>query len=72
VASDSDSSGATIRYPQDDGTMGTMGTGSTGTFVILGPTPTGEDFTASEGGRTGGGTAGSANDVVFSLIITVT
>lgn len=71
VASDSDSSGAVIRYPQDDGTMGTESTGPSGTFVILGPTPTGEDFTASSGGMSGGGTAGTANDVVFTLIITV-
>jgi hypothetical protein len=71
VASDSDTSGAIIRYPQEDGTMGTEGTGPNGTFVILGPTPTGEDFTAMAGGMTGGGTAGSANNVVFTLILTV-
>ncbi len=72
VASDSDSSGAVIRYPQEDGSMGTEMTGPSGTFVILGPTPTGEDFTATAGGMSGGGTAGTANDVVFTLIMTVT
>lgn len=71
VASDSDTSGAIIRYPQDDGTMGTEGTGANGTFVILGPTATGEDFTATAGGMTGGGTAGTSNNVVFTLILTV-
>jgi hypothetical protein len=71
VTSDSDSSGAVIRYPQEDGTMGTEMTGPNGTFVILGPTPTGEDFTATAGGMSGGGTAGTANDVVFTLIMTV-
>jgi hypothetical protein len=71
VASDSDSSGAVIRYPQADGTMGTDATAPTGTFVILGPTPTGEDFTATAAGMSGGGTAGTANNVVFTLILTV-
>jgi hypothetical protein len=69
VTSDSDSSGAVIRYPQDDGTMGTDTTGPTGTFVILGPTPTGEDFTATASGMSGSGTAGTADDVVFTLIM---
>ena len=71
VTSDSDASGATIRYPQADGTMGTEMTDASGTFIILEPSPTGEDFTAEANGMSGGNTAGTAPNVIFSMIITL-
>jgi hypothetical protein len=71
VASESDTSNAVIRYPQEDGTMGTEGTGPSGSFVMVGVPASPEDFTATAGGMSGGGTAGSANNVAFTLIMTV-
>jgi len=70
VASTGDSSDAVIRYLNDDGTFTDTETSDLGIFVILNPAVP-EDFEASVGGMVvGGGTAGSANGVVFTLIVT--
>lgn len=69
VASTSDTSGAIVRYLNDDGTMGTDVTSATGVFFILEPGVP-ESFEASlDGTVLGGGTAGSANGAVFTLIV---
>ncbi|MEX1367809.1 MAG: hypothetical protein AB1Z98_32070, partial [Nannocystaceae bacterium] len=69
IASVSDSSEAVIRYLNDDGSFGEAETSDTGIFVILNPSVP-ESFEASVGGMVvGGGQAGSANGVLFTLII---
>src|SRR5690606_22626748 len=69
VSSANDESGAFIRYLNDDGTFGTMGTSDLGIFVILEPALA-EGFEVESGGMVvGGGTAGSANGAIFTLIV---
>lgn len=69
VASTDGASGAFIRYLQDDGSFGVDGTTDTGIFVILEPALA-EEFEVSIGGAVvGGGTAGSANGAIFTLIV---
>ena len=71
VAPGKDGSGASIFYPQvDDSIVDTM-TDETGLFIAVGGAATGEDYTATSGGMTGVGTAGTAANVVFSLVLTV-
>jgi hypothetical protein len=71
VAPTGDSSGASVFYPQaDDSVVDTM-TDATGLFVIVGGASTGEDYEASANGLTGSGTAGTAPNVVFSLVLTI-
>lgn len=70
VTSTSDTSSAIIRYLQDDGSFDETMTSDLGIFIILDPSLP-EDFEASVGGMViGSGTAGSANNVLFTLIIT--
>lgn len=70
VQSTSDTSPAVIRYLQDDGSFTADATGPSGIFVVVNPAPPSEDFEALvDGSPVGGGTAGSANNVVFTLVI---
>ncbi len=71
VGPDTDGSGATIYYPQADDSIDTTMTDETGLFIAVGGAATGEDYTASAGGLSGSGTAGSALNVVFSLVLTL-
>ncbi|MEM6293876.1 MAG: carboxypeptidase-like regulatory domain-containing protein [Myxococcota bacterium] len=66
-----DGSGATIRYPQADGSLSDAMTDETGLYVALGGASTGEDYVADANGMTGSGTAGTAPNVVFALVLTV-
>lgn len=69
VASTDGGSGAIIRYLDNDGTFNEMGTTDTGIFIILDPALA-EDFEVTSGGMVvGGGTAGSANGAIFTLIV---
>lgn len=69
VSSTSDTSMAVVRYLNDDGSFNNTETSELGMFVILNPSVP-EGFEASVGGMVvGGGTAGSANNVLFTLII---
>jgi hypothetical protein len=69
VASADDGSGAFIRYLQDDGTFSTDATSDAGVFVIIEPALA-EVFEVSvDGAVVGGGTAGSANGAIFTLIV---
>lgn len=69
VASTSDSTDSVVRYLNDDGTFSDTTTSDLGIFVILRPGVP-EDFEATlDGTSLGGGTAGSANGAVFTLII---
>jgi len=69
VASTDDGSGAFIRYLQDDGSFGIDRTSDLGIFVIIEPALA-EVFEVSvDGAVVGGGTAGSANGAVFTLIV---
>jgi hypothetical protein len=70
VASTNAGTSSLVRYLNIDGTFNEVATSELGLFVILDPALP-EDFEASVGGMVvGGGTAGSANDVVFTLVIT--
>ncbi|HWB78441.1 MAG TPA: hypothetical protein VG755_25925 [Nannocystaceae bacterium] len=63
-------SGAIIRYVAADDTITADMTTDTGIFIIIGAGGTGEDFNATMGGSTiASGTAGTANNVVFTLIL---
>lgn len=63
-------SAAIIRYVAADNTIVTDATTDTGIFVILGGAQTGEDYTASVGGSVvADGRAGTANNVVFTMIL---
>ena len=63
-------SGAIIRYVAADDTITSDMTTETGIFIIIGAGGTGEDFNATMGGSTiASGTAGTANNVVFTLIL---
>lgn len=69
VSSTEDGSGAFIRYLNDDGTFGTDSTSDLGIFVILEPALA-ESFEVEVGGAiVGGGTAGSADGAIFTLIV---
>lgn len=71
VAPDADGSGAQILYPQADNTVVDTMTDETGLFMVLGGASAGEVYVASAGGQTGSGRAGTAPNVVFTLVITV-
>lgn len=63
-------SGAVVRYVAADDTITSDMTSETGIFIVIGAAGTGEDFTATMGGSTiAEGTAGTANGVVFTLIL---
>jgi hypothetical protein len=67
----SGASGAVVRYVTDGGSVDAVATQGSGAFVVLGPTPTGEDFQATlDGAPIAGGTAASANGLVFALALT--
>ncbi len=69
VASTNDGSGAFIRYLSDDGTFNETETSDLGVFVILEPALA-EEFEVSAGGMVvGGGTAGSTDGAIFTLIV---
>lgn len=60
-----------IRYVAADDSIVSDVTSENGLFIIVGGAPLGEDFQASVGGTVvAGGRAGTANDVVFTLIMT--
>ena len=60
---------AFVRYLQDDGSFGIDRTSDTGIFVIIAP-GLAEQFEVSVDGMVvGGGTAGSANGAIFTLIV---
>lgn len=70
VQSGADTSNAVIRYVGADNSITSDMTTETGIFVVVGATPTGEDFVATMGGtEIGGGRAGTTNGAVFTLII---
>ena len=67
VQPDNGASEAIIRYVQPDDSLTADATGSEGLFVVIGAGATGEDFSASTGAS---GSAGSANNALFTLILT--
>lgn len=69
VASTDDGSGAFIRYLQDDGSFGVDRTSDLGIFVILDPALAEQFEVSVDGAVVGGGTAGSANGAIFTLIV---
>jgi hypothetical protein len=69
VASTDAGSGAFIRYLQDDGTFGIDRTSDLGIFVIIEPALAEEFEVTIDGAVVGGGTAGSANGAIFTLIV---
>jgi hypothetical protein len=70
VAPDAADSGAVVRYVAADNTITTDMTTETGIFIVINAAGTGEDFSATMGGNTiASGTAGTANGVVFTLIL---
>lgn len=69
VASVDDGSGAFIRYLNDDGTFGVDRTSDLGIFVIIEPSLAEEFEVSVDGAVVGGGTAGSANGAIFTLIV---
>ena len=71
VEPSTDGSGAQIFYPQDDDSVTTDMTGPSGLFIAVGGASTGEDYLATSGDLSGSGTAGTAPNVVFSLVLTV-
>jgi hypothetical protein len=71
VQPDSGSSAAIVRYVTDGGDVDSVATQSSGVFIVLGASPTGEGFTASiDGAPIASGTAGDANGLVFALPLT--
>ncbi len=69
VSSTNDGSGAIIRYLNDDGTFGVDRTSDLGIFVIIEPALA-EVFEVSVAGAVvGGGTAGSADGAIFTMIV---
>lgn len=66
-----DGSAATIYYPQADGSVTTDMTGDAGIFIALGGMSTGEDYQADADGMTGTARAGTAANVVFSMVLSV-
>ncbi|MGH1339997.1 MAG: hypothetical protein ACRBN8_00490 [Nannocystales bacterium] len=71
VSPETDGSGAAIYYPQADDSVSEMMTDETGLFIAVGGAATGEDFVATADGLSGSGTAGTAANVVFSLVLTL-
>lgn len=69
VASTDDGSGAFIRYLNDDGTFSIDRTSDLGVFVIIEPALAEEFEVSVDGAVVGGGTAGSANGAIFTLIV---
>jgi len=69
VSSTNAGSGAFVRYLNDDGTFNDMETSDLGVFVIIDPSLA-EEFEVDVGGMVvGGGTAGSTNGAIFTLIV---
>jgi hypothetical protein len=69
VVSTDAGSGAFIRYLQDDGSFTTDRTSDLGIFVIIEPALAEEFEVMVDGMVVGGGTAGSANGAIFTLIV---
>lgn len=69
VTSTDDGSGAFIRYLNDDGTFSVDRTSDLGIFVIIEPALAEEFEVTVDGAVVGGGTAGSANGAIFTLIV---
>jgi hypothetical protein len=69
VASTDDGSGAFIRYLEDDGSFSTDRTSDLGIFIILEPALAEQFEVSVDGAVVGGGTAGSANGAIFTLIV---
>jgi hypothetical protein len=69
VASTDGGSGAFVRYLQDDGTFSIDRTSELGIFVILDPSLAEQFEVTLDGAVVGGGTAGSANGAIFTLIV---
>jgi hypothetical protein len=70
VAPTADSSNAVVRYLDDTGGFNEDVTGASGIFVIFGAPTTGETFAATVDGQQIASTqAGSANNVIFTLIL---
>jgi hypothetical protein len=69
VSSTDDGSGAFIRYLADDGSFSTDRTSDLGIFVILEPALAEQFEVTVDGAVVGGGTAGSADGAIFTLIV---
>lgn len=69
VSSDGDDSAAIVRYLADDGSWTEDGTGAAGIFVIINPSLAEEFSVQVDGNTVAGGTAGSANGAIFTLIM---
>jgi hypothetical protein len=69
VVSTNGDSVAFIRYLQDDGTFSTDATSDRGIFVIIAPMLAEVFEVQVDGAAVGGGTAGSADGAIFTLIV---
>jgi hypothetical protein len=71
VQPDLPGSQAEVRYLTSNGEPSFDGTDESGAFVIIGQSPTGEDFSAYVGGApVATGRVGTANGVLFALTLT--
>jgi hypothetical protein len=69
VTSTNAGSGAFVRYLEDDGSFSLDRTSVRGIFVILDPALAEQFQVTVDGAVVGGGTAGSANGAIFTLIV---